>query len=238
MNNYNYLLKFIIVGDICVGKSCLVLQFTDSKFRNEHDATIGVEFGSKYTTINDKRIKLQIWDTSGQEAFKSIVRSYYRGSIGGILVFDVTSRQSFENITKWNKEIQSYACDKIEMTLIQMKSAIIIIIYIRRQVSRDEAQAFAKREGFTYFETSAKTGENVNNVFEQMAKIILKRIDCGDIDPSQDVQLVIQLYLLAIWNKNRIWEQRVVKSLRRIRQQKKYKWIDNTLKKLKGIRKR
>ncbi|CAD8084180.1 unnamed protein product [Paramecium sonneborni] len=183
MNNYHYLLKFIIIGDTCVGKSCLLLQFTDSRFRNEHDATIGVEFGSRNIKINDKNIKMQVWDTAGQEAFKSITRSYYRGSIGGILVFDVTSRQSFENVAKWNQEIQGYACDKIEMTLVANK----IDLDEKREVHTDEGLAFAKKHGFTYFETSAKTGENVNNVFESMAQTIMKRIDTGEIDPSQEI---------------------------------------------------
>ncbi|CAK87655.1 unnamed protein product (macronuclear) [Paramecium tetraurelia] len=183
MNNYHYLLKFIIIGDTCVGKSCLLLQFTDSRFRNEHDATIGVEFGSRNTKINDKTIKLQVWDTAGQEAFKSITRSYYRGSIGGILVFDVTSRQSFEGVAKWYQEIQGYACDKIEMALVANK----IDLDAKREVQTEEAQAFAKKHGFAYFETSAKTGENVDTVFESMAQTILKRIDSGEIDPSQEI---------------------------------------------------
>ncbi|CAD8043459.1 unnamed protein product [Paramecium primaurelia] len=183
MNIYNYLFKFIIVGDTNVGKSCLLLQFTDSRFRNEHDATIGVEFGSRNLKINEKQIKLQIWDTAGQESFKSITRSYYRGSIGGILVFDVTNRQSFEDVQKWYNEIQGYACDKIEMVIVGNK----IDLEERREVKTEEAKKFAQKFGFDYFETSAKTGENVDAVFESMANKVLAKIGSGEIDPTQEI---------------------------------------------------
>mmetsp|Transcript_21552 Transcript_21552/g.27421 ORF Transcript_21552/g.27421 Transcript_21552/m.27421 type:complete len:110 (+) Transcript_21552:65-394(+) len=87
---YKYLFKYIIVGDTAVGKSCLLLQFTDKRFQPVHDLTIGVEFGSRTITIDDNQIKLQIWDTAGQEKFRSITRSYYRGAAGALLVYDIT----------------------------------------------------------------------------------------------------------------------------------------------------
>lgn len=97
MNSYNYLFKFIVIGDtgkamsiVGVGKSCIVLQFIENKTRTSHDVTIGVEFGSKTIPIDDKTIKLQIWDTAGQENFRSITRSYYRSAIGSLLVYDIT----------------------------------------------------------------------------------------------------------------------------------------------------
>jgi len=97
MNSYNYLFKFIVIGDTGtfvvisgVGKSCIVLQFIENKTRTTHDVTIGVEFGAKTIPINDKTIKLQIWDTAGQENFRSITRSYYRSAIGALLVYDIT----------------------------------------------------------------------------------------------------------------------------------------------------
>merc|ERR1712222_281916 len=87
---YKYLFKYIIVGDTAVGKSCLLLQFTDKRFQPVHDLTIGVEFGSRTISIDDNQIKLQIWDTAGQEKFRSITRSYYRGAAGALLVYDIT----------------------------------------------------------------------------------------------------------------------------------------------------
>lgn len=100
-NNYDYLFKFIIIGDSNVGKSCLLLRFTEEKFKSEHEPTLGVEFGSKHVKIQDQLIKIQIWDTAGQESFKSITRSYYKGSIAALLVYDITKRDSFDNIAKW-----------------------------------------------------------------------------------------------------------------------------------------
>ena len=87
---YAYLFKYIIIGDTGVGKSCLLLQFTDKRFQPVHDLTIGVEFGARMITIDGKQIKLQIWDTAGQESFRSITRSYYRGAAGALLVYDIT----------------------------------------------------------------------------------------------------------------------------------------------------
>ena len=101
MSSYSYLFKYIVIGDTSVGKSCLLLQFLEKKFKFDHDTTIGVEFGSKIINVKDKQIKLQIWDTAGQETFKSITRSYYRGSIGVVLVYDITNRDSFNNVSKW-----------------------------------------------------------------------------------------------------------------------------------------
>jgi Ras-related protein Rab-2A len=99
-----------------------LLQFLEKKFKFDHDTTIGVEFGSKIISVNDKQIKLQIWDTAGQETFKSITRSYYRGSIGVILVYDITNRDSFNNIMKWLDETKNYANDKVTMLLVGNKT--------------------------------------------------------------------------------------------------------------------
>jgi hypothetical protein len=92
--SYAYLFKYIIIGDTGVGKSCLLLQFTDKRFQPVHDLTIGVEFGARMISIDGKQIKLQIWDTAGQESFRSITRSYYRGAAGALLVYDITRREA------------------------------------------------------------------------------------------------------------------------------------------------
>lgn len=91
---------------IGVGKSCILLQFTDKRFRPQHDLTIGVEFGARTIQIQDKNIKLQIWDTAGQESFKSITRSYYRGAAGALLVYDITRRDTFTHLTRWLEEVR------------------------------------------------------------------------------------------------------------------------------------
>lgn len=136
MSNYSYLFKLIVIGDTSttpnyagVGKSCMLLQFLEKKFKFDHDTTIGVEFGSKIISISERSVKLQIWDTvflwvmqAGQETFKSITRSYYRGSIGVILVYDITNRESFNNIAKWLDETKAYANDKVTALLVANKT--------------------------------------------------------------------------------------------------------------------
>ena len=97
---------FSCVFFLGVGKSCLLLQFTDKRFRQQHDLTIGVEFGARTIQIQEKNIKLQIWDTAGQESFKSITRSYYRGAAGALLVYDITRRDTFTHLTRWLEEVK------------------------------------------------------------------------------------------------------------------------------------
>ena len=119
--DYNYLFKLIIVGDATVGKSCILLRFINNNYRTSHDLTIGVEFGMKIININNKNIKLQIWDTAGQECFRSIIRSYYRNSAGAILVYDISNRTSFNNIIYWLEEIKKYASNNLSIILVGNK---------------------------------------------------------------------------------------------------------------------
>ena len=106
MGDFDYLFKFIIVGDTAVGKSCLLMQFIEQRFKNYHELTLGIEFGQKTLSIDGKTVKLQLWDTvtgsqAGQENFDSIARSYYRGSVGALIAFDITNRESFDHVEKW-----------------------------------------------------------------------------------------------------------------------------------------
>ena len=96
-DDYRYLFKFIIIGDEAVGKTCVLLQFTDQRYRDYHEVTVGVEFGTKTLQVEGTNCKLQIWDTAGQDRFRSIVRSYYRGAAAALLVYDITRRVTFEN---------------------------------------------------------------------------------------------------------------------------------------------
>lgn len=93
--------KFIVIGDTGVGKSCMLLYFIDKRFRTDHELTIGVEFGTKTITTKGKTVKLQVWDTAGQDSFRSIIRSYYRGACGALLVYDVSRRDSFDSLGTW-----------------------------------------------------------------------------------------------------------------------------------------
>jgi Ras-related protein Rab-2A len=152
--SFAYTLKYIIVGDSSVGKSCLLLQFTDKRFKLSHDLTIGVEFGSRLVAVEPRvNVKLQIWDTAGQESFRSITRSYYRGAICSLLVYDITRRQSFQNCVNWLEEIQEHGYNKMLIILVGNKCDL----ENQRQVPKDEAEAFARKNDLIFFETSAKT---------------------------------------------------------------------------------
>jgi Ras-related protein Rab-2A len=104
-----------------VGKSCLLLQFTDQRFKLEHDVTIGVEFGARTVNIAGESVKLQVWDTAGQESFRSITRAYYRGSAAALLVFDVTNRSSFESISHWLKEAKQNTSPQVTIAMVGNK---------------------------------------------------------------------------------------------------------------------
>ncbi|KAH0617683.1 hypothetical protein JD844_016172, partial [Phrynosoma platyrhinos] len=238
---YAYLFKYIIIGDTVlkifliwkylkeififsgVGKSCLLLQFTDKRFQPVHDLTIGVEFGARMITIDGKQIKLQIWDTAGQESFRSITRSYYRGAAGALLVYDITRRDTFNHLTTWLEDARQHSNSNMVIMLIGNKRCLLLdhyhlhlLHYIdgnfgfgpdlalllllipthcqgitlgdfvgfdalntvievlivnnsfyfsdlesRREVKKEEGEAFAREHGLIFMETSAKTASNV-----------------------------------------------------------------------------
>lgn len=181
MAEYNYLFKYIIVGDAGVGKSCLLLQFTDKRFRAEHDMTIGVEFGHRVIDIEDQRIKLQIWDTAGQEAFRSITRAYYRGATGALLVYDISRRSSFEHLAQWLLDARQNAQPNMVIILIGNKSDLE-----RREVTYDEGAWFARQNGLFFLEASAKTGQNVDAAFLDTARQIYENLLTGMYDLNSD----------------------------------------------------
>ena len=179
-NNYDHLFRYIIVGDMAVGKSCLLLQFTDNKFRHQHELTIGVEFGGKTIQVGNKAVKIQIWDTAGQEAFQAITRTYYKGAIGALLVYDITRRDTFTHITKWLEEIKTHGSKSVCIILIGNKNDLTD----KRAVSYEEGEALAKENNLMFLETSAKTAHNVAEAFNISAKSILEMIEKTGIDPS------------------------------------------------------
>lgn len=180
--SYSYLFKYIVIGDLCVGKSCILLQFTDKRFHNLHEMTIGVEFGSRNLNINDKTIKLQIWDTAGQESFRSITRSYYRGSCAAILVYDITRRETFTHLSRWLDEVRHNSHQHAVVMLVGNKCDVESS---KRQVSKEEGVEFARERGLLFTEASAKTGEEVDAIFNDVAVAVLEKIDSGQFDLQQ-----------------------------------------------------
>lgn len=168
---YDLLFKLIIVGDTGIGKSCMILRFVDGKFTALHDMTIGVEFGSKTINIDDKKIKLQLWDTAGQEQFRSITRSYYKNCSGVVLCYDSTNRISFNNVTKWLAEINHECRYNPQIILVATKCDLVN----RREVKYDEGKKFADENGMLFIETSAKDSSQVEKCFTDLAATIYSR---------------------------------------------------------------
>ncbi|GER29522.1 RAB GTPase homolog B1C [Striga asiatica] len=180
--SYDYLFKYIIIGDTGVGKSCLLLQFTDKRFQPVHDLTIGVEFGARMVTIDGRPIKLQIWDTAGQESFRSITRSYYRGAAGALLVYDITRRETFNHLASWLEDARQHANPNMTIMLVGNKSDLAH----RRAVSKEEGEQFAKENGLLFLEASARTAQNVEEAFTKTATKILEKIQEGVFDVSNE----------------------------------------------------
>ncbi|CAB3359609.1 ras-related protein Rab-4B-like [Cloeon dipterum] len=179
--SYDYLFKFLVIGSAGTGKSCLLHQFIESKFKEDSSHTIGVEFGSKVVPVSGKQVKLQIWDTAGQERFKSVTRSYYRGAAGALLVYDVTRRDSFNALANWLADARSLASPNIVVLLVGNKSDL----ESQREVTFLEASRFAQENELMFLETSAKSGQNVVEAFSKCAKAIVTKIESGELDPDR-----------------------------------------------------
>ena len=171
--SFHYLLKYIVIGDSAVGKSNLLLRYAHDRFNDEYQATIGVEFGAKNVEINDQIYRIQIWDTAGQENFRSITRAYYKNSVCAMVVYDITNRDSFENIQSWIEDIRTQSPKTVLIILIGNK----IDLDDRRIITYDEGNEFAIKNGLIFGETSAKTGEGIEEIFKKSAQEIAKKMN-------------------------------------------------------------
>jgi len=169
--DYDYLFKLVLIGDSGVGKSCLLLRFADDNFTDSYISTIGVDFRFRTITIDDKTVKLQIWDTAGQERFRTITSAYYRGADGIIMVYDVTSAESFDHVEEWLSEVDRYANESTSKLLVGNKADLIE----EKQVPEETAQGFSEKLQIPFLETSAKTATNVDTAFLTMAKELIDR---------------------------------------------------------------
>eukprot|EP00730_Choanoeca_flexa_P017694 TRINITY_DN8553_c0_g1_i3.p1 TRINITY_DN8553_c0_g1~~TRINITY_DN8553_c0_g1_i3.p1 ORF type:complete len:230 (+),score=44.88 TRINITY_DN8553_c0_g1_i3:63-692(+) len=179
--SYDFLFKFLVIGNASTGKSCLLHQFIENKFKSESSHTIGVEFGSKIVNCGGKTVKLQIWDTAGQERFRSVTRSYYRGAAGALLVYDISNRESYNALTNWLTDARTMASPDIVIVLVGNKKDL----EADREVTFLEASRFAQENELMFLETSARTGENVEEVFLKCARTILSKIEGGQLDPER-----------------------------------------------------
>ena len=170
---YDYLLKVKTVGDSNVGKSSIVVRFVDDTFSGLMAPTIGVEYKSKIFEVYGKKVKAIIWDTAGAERYRTITSNYYRGSHAIIFVYDVTCRSSFENVEKfWLKEVKQYFPNTNEIVMMLVGNKIDNIH--NRQVSENEGEDLARRNGMMFIETSAKEKIGVNEAFEEVVNKVIE----------------------------------------------------------------
>jgi len=169
----NYLIKTALTGDYSCGKSSILLRFTDNTYTDDSGPTIGVDFRLKHVYMDDADFKLQLWDTAGQEQYKSITQSYFRSVYLFLIVFDITNRSSFLNLHKWINMIKENKVNPQKLVLI----GNCIDLKSKREVSEHEAYTFANYYNMSYYEVSAKEDININYMFNDILKNILPNVD-------------------------------------------------------------
>ncbi|MCJ1276196.1 hypothetical protein MMC21_004001 [Puttea exsequens] len=209
---WDYIAKLVCIGDSGTGKSSLTIRLCEGRFSPHHDVTIGVEFGSRIVPVGppanrhlsasasstsaldsspqqqQKKMKLSLWDTAGQETYKSVTRSYFRGASGALLVFDITRRATFEHATEWLHDLRQIAEEGIEVILVGNKSDLAsssssIAGENKRTVTQQEAEAWCRANRvMRYVETSAKSGEGVERAFLEVAERIYEGVERGQYD--------------------------------------------------------
>ncbi|KAH9684869.1 ras-related protein RABA2a [Citrus sinensis] len=184
---YDYLFKVVLIGDSGVGKSNLLSRFTRNEFCLESKSTIGVEFATRTLQVEGRTIKAQIWDTAGQERYRAITSAYYRGALGALLVYDVTKPTTFENVSRWLKELRDHADSNIVIMMIGNKTDLKHL----RAVATEDAQSYAEREGLSFIETSALEAINVEK----------KSLSSGEPAPSniKEGQTIITKTMKKQW---------------------------------------
>jgi small GTP-binding protein len=171
MSNYDFVFKYAIIGDVEVGKSSLLRQYANSMSLITYQSTIGVEYVVKTLNLKRKNLRVICWDTSGQEKFKSITRSYYYTAKAIFFVYDITQRKSFEDIQEWLDDVKKYCQDKLpHFVLIGNKNDL----EENRLVTKQEGKTFAETNGMIFFETSAKNAQDIGSVFEQTTLYIMQ----------------------------------------------------------------
>lgn len=167
---YDKLFKIILVGDSGVGKSSILSKFCEDKFDNTYVSTIGVDFAFKTMKCGNDICKFQIWDTAGQDRFKSITSTYYRGASGIVLVYDITDKDSFVSLSKWIEEIKKFSYPDIDIIIVGNK----LDRCTNRQILYTDAFNFADERKYLYIETSAKNGMQIDSIFEKLSLQLIK----------------------------------------------------------------
>jgi len=177
---YNFQFRLILIGDSTVGKSSLLRYFSDGKFAELSDPTVGVDFFTRLVTLKcGARVKLQLWDTAGQERFRSITKSYYRNSVGAVLAYDVCNMDSFKNIPRWLHEARRHI-EPQQATFIMVGCKTDLAVGNNREVTKQQGQDLADYHNIAFLETSAKLGVNVEEAFLTISEEIYAKLERGE----------------------------------------------------------
>ncbi|CAD8137931.1 unnamed protein product [Paramecium octaurelia] len=176
-----YIFKFILIGNSSTGKTSMLQYFINQTSKTKVQQTVGVEFSSKLLDYKDKKIKLQIWDTAGQERFRSIARTYFKNTIGAIIVYDITNQDSFDAIDDWIKDARENGKSDLDVMVVGNK----IDLKDQRVISKDHAEREMKNKDALYIETSAVTGENIDKCFQNLIDQICQKITQGRIEKDE-----------------------------------------------------
>ena len=178
-----YVIKILTLGDATVGKSSIVLRYSDNKFNDTILSTIGVDSKRKIIKVNGEKIKVSIWDIAGQEKFQNIVKQYYNGANGVLLIYDITSKKSFDKIQFWYDDLSKNSnIEELFICLVGNK----LDLKKTRVITIEEAKEYAKKLDVPYFEVSAKSGEGIKELFDDIIKKIMDKIKSNDLDEIEE----------------------------------------------------
>lgn len=169
-SNKNIQVKLVLLGDMGTGKTSLVLRFVKGQFFDFQESTIGAAFFTQVLSLNEVTIKFDIWDTAGQERYHSLAPMYYRGAAAAVVVYDITSMDSFERAKKWVQELQRQGNPNLIMFMVANK----VDLEEKRKVKNEEGELYAQENGLSFLETSAKSAHNVNELFYEIAKRLVE----------------------------------------------------------------
>ena len=190
--SYEFMFKVVLVGDMSVGKTNIIAKYLKNDFSEDYKTTIGVEFHSKIAKVEGHVVKAQIWDTCGQERFKSITDSYYRGAKGAFVVYDITRKNTFESVDSWISALRSAADKNLNIIIIGNKSDL----EDQRQVETEQGEEKAQNNEAAFMETSAYSGDNIDKAFDNMITDVYNKCKSEmlanvqiDIGKSKDINL-------------------------------------------------
>mmetsp|Transcript_124413 Transcript_124413/g.387340 ORF Transcript_124413/g.387340 Transcript_124413/m.387340 type:complete len:205 (+) Transcript_124413:95-709(+) len=185
--DYDHLVKLLLLGDSAVGKSSLLMRFCECKFESNFVLTIGVDFKWKQVERNAKKLRLQVWDTAGQERFRTITPAYYRAAMGVVITYDICDRESFDHVEYWVQQLDQHGDAAVQRILVGNKSDLADL----RKVAKEDGEALAAKFNMAFFETSAKSGENVDNAFLKIAdEVVAQRY--ANAPPSNQARLELK----------------------------------------------